>query len=746
MDAIQYTDLYELKFLSDLNLSPDGAFASFAVHRADPDTNKYHSELWLLDTASRQQRLLAARGDAKGAVWLDEGHLLFTSSRDMAEASQPASQLAPQPASQLAPQLGGKETSSTDKGCKSDTGKPKDETVIWRISVHGGEAEPFLQIPVKGASVLPLGGDRFLVSASHKAGEPLPGQACEAAKNEEASVGQASPLAAREGEDYQIFDELPFWFNGRGVVNKLRNTLFLFDRTSGVLTPITEEYFQVSEFALSPDGNQVLFSGVAYGMPGGPDLCPKENALYLYDIPSAATRLLASEPGTSFESPAFFDGSHIFYETYTFEFVGRSPKYHISSLADGSSQAFFADAAAVGTVGTDAAYGGGRTLRTWKGSLYFLQTVWSHTRLVRLDQDGAFSVVNDEPGAIRCFDVAEDGIYLIALRDTQPAGLYFQVFQTFQAGQGQLPQQDQLPQPVLLTDPTPAGYSPGRGRALAAAEIRLDTFNKDYCASHAILRPEYFTYLGRGGFEMEGFVIRPAGFEPGRTYPGILEMHGGPKVAFGDLFHHEMQCLAHMGFFVFYTNPRGSDGRGEKFADITGQLGGIDFEDFMEFTDEVLKRYPELNPERIGICGGSYGGFMCNWMVGHTDRFAAAASQRSISNYFTKGLCTDIGFSHNMAQLCATPWSDPKTVWAHSPLAKAPAAKTPTLFIQSDEDYRCWMSDAAQMYSALRRNGTDTRMVLFHGENHELSRSGKPKNRITRLREIGGWFEKYLKK
>ena len=175
-------------------------------------------------------------------------------------------------------------------------------------------------------------------------------------------------------------------------------------------------------------------------------------------------------------------------------------------------------------------------------------------------------------------------------------------------------------------------------------------------------------------------------------------------------------------------------------------MGYDDFDDFMEFTDEVLARYPELDPDRIGICGGSYGGFMCNWMIGHTDRFAAAASQRSISNYFTKSLCTDIGFRHNMSQLGTNPWEDFETVWEHSPLKAAPKAKTPTLFIQSDEDYRCWMSDAIQMYSALKQNGTPTRMVLFHGENHELSRSGKPENRVTRLREIGDWFEKNLKK
>lgn len=239
--------------------------------------------------------------------------------------------------------------------------------------------------------------------------------------------------------------------------------------------------------------------------------------------------------------------------------------------------------------------------------------------------------------------------------------------------------------------------------------------------------------------------MKPVDYDSGRRYPGIFQIHGGPKVTYGGLFNHEMQCFAAQGYFVFYTNPRGSDGRGEDFADITGRLGYDDYEDLMDFCDEVVARYPNLDEKRIGICGGSYGGFMCNWMIGHTDRFAAAASQRSISNYVSKMLCSDIGFNHNMVQMGTDMWKDFDEVWNHSPLKYAHKAVTPTLFIQSDEDYRCWMGDAVQMFNALKKNGVEGRMVLFHGENHDLSRTGKPGNRIARLREIGNWFERFLK-
>ena len=156
-----------------------------------------------------------------------------------------------------------------------------------------------------------------------------------------------------------------------------------------------------------------------------------------------------------------------------------------------------------------------------------------------------------------------------------------------------------------------------------------------------MIAPEPFRYEGKNGYTMEGYVIHPAGYEPGKKYPAVLEIHGGPKGVSGGVFFHEMQCLASDGYFVIFSNPRGSDGRGEAYADITEAFGRDDFGDLMEFTDQALAHCPDIDENRVGICGGSYGGFMCNWMIGHTDRYGAAVSQRSISNYATKCLYTD---------------------------------------------------------------------------------------------------------
>ena len=146
------------------------------------------------------------------------------------------------------------------------------------------------------------------------------------------------------------------------------------------------------------------------------------------------------------------------------------------------------------------------------------------------------------------------------------------------------------------------------------------------------------------------------------------------------------------------------------------------------------------------MAGGSYGGFMTNWVIGHTDRFRAAVSERSISNWVQKFCSTDIGYFFNHDQIGATPWSDGgEKLWWHSPLRYADRAKTPTLFIHSEQDYRCTLAEGIQMFTALRYHGVETRLVMFREENHELSRSGKPKHRIRRLEEIVAWYERHLK-
>ena len=204
-----------------------------------------------------------------------------------------------------------------------------------------------------------------------------------------------------------------------------------------------------------------------------------------------------------------------------------------------------------------------------------------------------------------------------------------------------------------------------------------------------------------------------------------------------------MQYLASQGYFVFFCNPEGSDGRGNPFADIRGKYGTIDYDTIMKFTDAVLEKYPEIDTSRVAVTGGSYGGFMTNWIIGHTDRFVCAATQRSISKWISMYGISDIGPYFTKDQMAADIYDNTEKLWWHSPIKYVAQMKTPTLFIHSNEDYRCPMAEGMQLYTALVNKGVPAKLCYFKGENHELSRSGKPLHRLRRLKELIEWIQAY---
>ena len=282
-------------------------------------------------------------------------------------------------------------------------------------------------------------------------------------------------------------------------------------------------------------------------------------------------------------------------------------------------------------------------------------------------------------------------------------------------------------------------YTVDGGELKQVSDFNTDVLKDVYTADYQKLT------ITSQGIDIDGWVLLPKDYDEKKTYPAILDIHGGPRTVYGEIFYHEMQLWANMGYFVFFCNPTGGSGRGLEFADICGKYGTIDYENIMDFTDAVLEKYPQIDPKRVGCTGGSYGGFMSNWILGHTDRFAAIATQRSISNWISFYGVSDIGFNFCKSQMGADVYSEEgiQKMWWHSPLRYAKNMKTPTLFIHSDEDYRCPMEQGLQLFTVLKEQGVPARMCYFHGENHELSRSGKPKHRVRRLTEITTWLVKY---
>ncbi|HBY66034.1 MAG TPA: S9 family peptidase, partial [Acholeplasmataceae bacterium] len=273
-------------------------------------------------------------------------------------------------------------------------------------------------------------------------------------------------------------------------------------------------------------------------------------------------------------------------------------------------------------------------------------------------------------------------------------------------------------------------------------QVQLSNFNRKVLSKKYVAVPKEVTVKSLTHI-VKGWVLLPKDYDSTKKYPAIMDIHGGPKTVYGKVFYHEMQYWANEGYIVFFANPRGSDGKGNEFADIRGKYGTIDYDDLMGFADQVMKKYPAIDQSRVFVTGGSYGGFMTNWIVGHTNRFKAAATQRSISNWLSFHGTSDIGFYFSKDQTSGHPNLDTDLLWNQSPMKYAMSIETPLLFIHSDQDYRCPIEQAMQLFTIIKEKGVPTKLVWFKGETHELSRSGKPQARIKRLTEITSWFDQY---
>jgi dipeptidyl aminopeptidase/acylaminoacyl peptidase len=279
---------------------------------------------------------------------------------------------------------------------------------------------------------------------------------------------------------------------------------------------------------------------------------------------------------------------------------------------------------------------------------------------------------------------------------------------------------------------------------LFAGDRQLTSLNRAWQRGVSLSEPERFRFE-RDGREIDGWVVRPAGFEPGRRYPVLLNVHGGPATQYGHNFFDEFQVYAGAGYAVVYTNPRGSQGYGEGFARaVLDDWGGGDYRDVMAGLDEVLRRFDFLDADRLGVMGGSYGGYMTSWIVSHDDRFKAACSERALNAWVSFYGSSDIGSYFGEKYLHASPLEGIEKLAKHSPVTYARDIKTPLLIMHSEEDLRCPIEQAEQLYVALKKQRKEVLFIRFPQENHELSRAGKPRHRLERFKYLLEWFGKYL--
>lgn len=213
---------------------------------------------------------------------------------------------------------------------------------------------------------------------------------------------------------------------------------------------------------------------------------------------------------------------------------------------------------------------------------------------------------------------------------------------------------------------------------------------------------------------------------------------------YGYGFFFEFQLLASKGYAVIYTNPRGGEGFGQEFVKaVNGDYGGMDYQDLLTWTDVAIAQ-GYIDENKIGVTGGSYGGFMTNWIVGHTQRYAAAVTLRSISNWLSFHGVSDIGYTFIERELYADVWKDTQKLWDFSPLKYVDNVTTPLMVMHSENDMRCPIEQGEQFYVALKKRKREVEMVRFPGSNHELSRSGRPVLRVARLNHLLRWFDTHM--
>lgn len=282
----------------------------------------------------------------------------------------------------------------------------------------------------------------------------------------------------------------------------------------------------------------------------------------------------------------------------------------------------------------------------------------------------------------------------------------------------------------------------------SGVERQLTDLNAAWRAGVALPAPEKFSVQSEDPtVTLDCWVMKPAAFEEGLAYPVLLNIHGGPFTQYSETFFDEFQVYAGAGYGIVFCNPRGSSGQDSDFgAAVVGDVGGPDYRDVMAAFDAALARMPWADRSRLGVMGGSYGGFMTTWIIGHDHRFAAACTERAVNDWYGMQGNSDIGGYFNEIYLGkgALLHGDLDAVLRQSPLIHAKHIQTPVLILHSEDDLRCPIEQGEQLFTVLRMLRTDVEFVRFPDESHEMSRSGRPSHRVDRFAVILEYFGRKL--
>jgi dipeptidyl aminopeptidase/acylaminoacyl peptidase len=684
-------DLYALRLPTDLRVSPDGRRIVFSLQESAPGKDGYRSSLWLVpsDGSAGPRRLtLGARRDTSPR-WSPDG-------RTIAFLSDRGAVL----------EAGG----AADRIVSPDVDRQRGTIQVWLLPTDGGEASQLTRLPedVDDLAWNPDGTRLCVVSAAVRP--------------------DAVPRRRNPGDpprpDIRLVDRLQYQLNGVGFIYDRPPNLWLVDVATGATRRLTSGSSADTQPAWSPDGTRICF--VSNRHPDA-DLTWRSD-LYLVEAKGGVpVRVTGGRGDRGFGNPAWSpDGAWIAAIGHRFP-VGASSRgdlwlFRPAAEQEGEDLTAASDRELSAVMNSDLlGFVSSRPVWSTDGSWLVVAApidgsyeLWrvhrSNRRVERLTQDRH---VLSRPSAV----AVGDGLRIAVLRQTASASA----------------------EVATLDVPAP------RGRASRPVAVRrLTRFMDVAWGDVAVVEPVERWHVSDGR-RIQGWFLEAARRPDGSPAPCVVEIHGGPATLYGWSMFWEWQCLVGAGISVYACNPRGSEGYGQDFiAANFRDWGDGPMTDLMAGLDGLVAD-GLVDPERLGVTGGSYGGYLTAWIIGHTDRFEAAVACRGVYDMTSEMLSGDIGGPlFGKYEYGANPWEDPELYRAHSPLTYARDMHTPLLIQHAEKDLRCPITQAEELFTVLRSHRRMVRLMRVPDETHELTRSGKPFRRVENIERIRDWFVHFL--